>query len=168
MRIFLIGLMGSGKTYWGAKIAALRGWKFIDLDHLVEQREQMSIPEMFEKHGERYFRELESKYLKELSSLSNIVVAAGGGTPCFHDNISLMNRLGETYYLKVKPETAARRLENQINDRPLLKGKKQDELISFFQKQLKEREPYYLRASHIIDADNLSEEHLQKLFIPFS
>ncbi len=156
--------MGSGKTYWGEKIAAMLQWKFIDLDRFVEEREKMSISKIFEKQGENHFRKLEAKYLQEAASLENIVVAAGGGTPCFHGNMDFMNRVGETYFLKVRPETAAERLKEQINDRPLLKGKNQSELISFLEKQLKERESFYLKATRFIDGEKLDEEKLKQIF----
>lgn len=163
-RIFLIGLMGSGKTFWGEKIAALLHWRFIDLDRFIEQHEQMSIREIFEKHGEMHFRQLEGKYLKQMQSLHDIVIAAGGGTPCFANNMDEMNRMGQTYYFKVKPETAAERLKNHLRERPLLHGKNESNLNAFFKAQLKEREPFYLKAAHVIDAENLREEDLKALF----
>ncbi|HXH20069.1 MAG TPA: shikimate kinase [Chitinophagales bacterium] len=157
-RIFLIGLMGSGKTFWGEKIARLLGWKFIDLDSYIEEREKKSIPEIFERFGENHFRNLETKYLHELGSLNKIVVAAGGGTPCFNNNMEWMNQSGETYFLKISPETAAGRLKNQISTRPLLRGKNHEELILFLTKQLKEREQYYRMAKHIVDGEKLDDE----------
>jgi len=163
-RIFLIGLMGSGKSYWGEKIATLLKWKFIDLDKHIIAHEKMGIPEIFEKRGENYFRNLENKYLKDLLSLNNVVIAAGGGTPCFQGNMEMMNQNGETYYLKVKPETSAARLKGMTEERPLLKGKSGNDLVSFFTEQLKEREPFYSQASHIIDAEKLDENKLKKLF----
>ncbi|MDZ4846937.1 MAG: shikimate kinase [Chitinophagales bacterium] len=163
-RIFLVGLMGSGKTHWGKKIAANLGWQFIDLDGLIEENEQRSVADIFEKQGEAHFRALEKKQLEELTAFNNVVVAAGGGAPCFHNNMQLMNSLGETYYLKAKIETLVPRLLHQMNERPLLKGKTMNELPAFFTEQLKQREPFYLQASHIIEAEKLSEENLKEFF----
>lgn len=165
-RIFLIGLMGSGKTYWGRRIADILKWKFIDLDRYIEEREKMNIPGIFEKYGESNFRNLENKYLKELVSMNYIVVATGGGAPCFHGNMELMNRSGETFYLKAKVELSAKRLKSMTEERPLLKGTSPQDLIPLFIKQLKEREPIYLQAAQILDAEKLDEKKLKELFIP--
>src|ERR1051325_2976451 len=116
-RIFLVGMMGSGKTYWGEKIAANLGWKFFDLDKYIEEHEKMTITEIFENRGENYFRKVETKYLKELTAIESIVVATGGGSACFHGNMEMMNKAGETYYLKVKPETIKRRIKKEKKDR---------------------------------------------------
>lgn len=162
-RIFLVGLMGSGKTHFGKKIADFIGWNFIDLDQYIEEKEAMRIPQIFEKHGENHFRQLESKYLKEIVLLEQIVVATGGGTPCFHGNMEMMNRSGETWYLKITPATAAERVKHQIAERPLLKGKSSDDLVSFFTKQLKEREPFYARAKRRIHAEKMDERNWKEM-----
>lgn len=164
-RIFLVGLMGSGKTHWGKKISTHLGWQFVDLDKMIEENENMRISEIFEKHGEPYFRVLENKYLKELTTLNNVVVAAGGGTPCFYNNMQLMNSLGETYYLRAKIETIIPRLAVEVNARPLLRGKTKNELPAFFTEQLKQREPFYLQAAHVVEAEKLSEENLKEFFL---
>ncbi len=163
-RIFLVGLMGSGKSYWGQRIAAGLGWRFIDLDKMIEEKESMRISEIFEKRGEPYFRALEKKCLEELTAFSNVVIAAGGGAPCFHNNMQLMNSRGETYYLKARIETLIPRLLHQMNERPLLKGKTKNELPGFFTEQLKQREPFYLQASHVIEVEKLTEENLKEFF----
>lgn len=156
--------MGSGKTYWGEKAAGWLGWRFVDLDRYIEEQERMSISKIFQKHGEAHFRKLENKYLMQVEEFGNTVIAAGGGTPCFYDNIKQMNRMGKTYYLKTKPETAAARLKNQISERPLLHGKKEKELIAFLKNQLIERESFYLQARHTIESENLTEKNLPSLF----
>jgi shikimate kinase len=163
-RIYLVGLMGSGKSYWGEKIAAHLGWLFTDLDVLITEGENMSIPDIFNRFGEEHFRMLERKYLSETKNLNKAVVAAGGGTPCFFDNLEVMNRLGESFYLKVKPETAAERLRHQTAWRPLLKGKSSSEIVLFLSLQLKEREPFYLQAHHVIDADGIEEAAMLRKF----
>lgn len=163
-RIFLVGLMGSGKTYWGEKFAASLHWQFIDLDKWIAENEQKSILEIFTKHGEAHFRLLEKKYLHEiLIQVNHVVVAAGGGTPCFHKNMELMNRAGETYYLKANIETIVSRLRNEMQPRPLLAGKRKEELPEFFRQQLEQREHFYLQAKHILAVEKLNEEHLPNL-----
>lgn len=163
-RIFLIGLMGSGKTYWGERLAQLLRWRFADLDRYIETKEKQSIPEIFSLQGEKHFRSLESKYLRDFETMEQVVVAAGGGTPCFHNNMQLMNGCGSTFYLKAKPETVSARLKDEIHSRPLLKGKTVRELPAFFEQQLKEREPFYRLASHTIEAEKITSENLPELF----
>ena len=163
-RIFLIGLMGSGKTYWAKKIAAALHWKFADLDGFIEEREQMSITEIFGRFGENHFRLLEKKYLEELSRENKIVVAAGGGTPCFHNNMEVMNKTGETWYLKVEPALAAQRLKDISRERPLLKNKTGKELAQFLTSQLQRRERFYLQAKHIVEEEKLDGKKLTEVF----
>ncbi len=162
-RIFLVGLMGSGKSYWGRKIAAMLQWKFVDLDKHIAKHEKTSIPEIFKKHGESHFRTIENKYLKDMLLMERIVVATGGGTPCFRGNMKWMNRNGTTYYLKVKPETSAKRLKNQTENRPLLKGKSGNELVSFLTRQLKARKPFYAQAYRTLNAEILDEFQLEEI-----
>ncbi len=164
-RIFLIGLMGSGKTHWAQRLAKILGWKFVDLDKLIEEEEGLNIPEIFGQYGEHHFRNLEKKYLSKISAMNDVVVAAGGGTPCFNGNMDLMNKMGETYYLQVSVPTVVSRLEKKIEGRPLLQNKNSNELLSFLTKQLKEREQFYLKAKHVIDEEKLDEKKLKELFI---
>src|SRR5436853_6290275 len=95
-KVFLIGFMGSGKTFLGKQLAQLLNYEFIDLDEWIEQREKKSIAEIFSEDGEEYFRKKESQQLKLLAEKNNAVIATGGGTPCFHDNMKWMNDHGFT------------------------------------------------------------------------
>jgi shikimate kinase len=155
--------MGSGKSHWGKRIAELLHWQFIDLDNYIEEQEGLTIADIFNKHGEVHFRELEKKYLQETTGLRKVVIAAGGGTPCFFDNMEAMNRSGKTYYLKTKIATIISRLDKQTNDRPLLKGKSAADLPAFFEKQLKERERFYLQAAHIVEVEKLNDSNLKEM-----
>src|SRR5215217_1973749 len=110
--VFLIGFMGSGKTFVGKKLAQLLKTTFIDLDEVIEKSEEKTISQIFSQNGEEFFRERESHYLKSLSERSNVVIATGGGTPCFHDNMKWMNENGITIYLKAKSEILFDRLKN--------------------------------------------------------
>src|SRR5437773_11285939 len=97
--IFLMGFMGSGKTFFGKQLAQLLNYEFIDLDELIGKNEGATIAEIFFSKGEAYFRSKESSLLKSLSQNENAVIATGGGTPCFHDNMKWMNEHGITVYL---------------------------------------------------------------------
>jgi len=161
MKIFIIGFMGCGKTTWGRKLAAHLGYDFIDLDHALEEKAGMSIAEYFSGFGEDAFRALESSTLKEYAYPENTVISTGGGLPCFFDNMQWMNANGQTLYIQLSPKTLAERLENARVPRPVLQGKKGDELVAFITEKLNERESYYEQATHIIDGINLSVERLE-------
>jgi shikimate kinase len=155
--------MGSGKSHWGKRIAALLNWQFIDFDKFIEEKENLTIPQIFSTKGEVHFRALEKKYLEEVTRLDKAVIAAGGGTPCFYNNMEVMNRSGKTYYLKAQIATITSRLSTQVNERPLLKGKTTAELPAFFEKQLKEREPFYMQAAHVIEVEHLNDSNLKEM-----
>lgn len=158
--IFLMGLMGSGKTYWGRKLAKHLGIEFIDLDFLIEEKEGKTISEIFEQDGELRFRDLETFYLNSLMTKKDVVIALGGGTPCFNDNITSINVSGNSYYLKVDLDVIVNRLAVEKSTRPLIKNKNKHELKAFFEKQLKEREPFYRHAKHIVEVGKFNEPGL--------
>jgi shikimate kinase len=147
--IFLIGFMGSGKSTAGRMLAARLGYEFADLDKLIEEHEKMAITEIFALRGEDYFREVESRVLGTVLDRSGMVVACGGGTPCFYDNMQKMKLSGLTIYLKASTTVLARRLSGKVSKRPLVAGLEGDELRSHLQKLLSGREGWY-RQSHII------------------
>lgn len=129
MVFFLIGLPGCGKSTLGKKFAHVLKHPFYDLDHLIEAGENSTISELFLHHGEQKFRELEHKYLRETMGLEKAVVATGGGTPCFFNNMQVINELGLSIFLDVSPKEIAHRLsENGIAKRPMLKGKSREEI----------------------------------------
>lgn len=156
--------MGSGKSHWGKKLADLLNWNFIDLDKFIEEKESITIPGIFAQQGESHFRSLEKKYLEETTKADKTVIASGGGTPCFYDNMEVMNRTGETVYLKAQIKTIVERLSKKANTRPLLKGKSETELPAFFEEQLKKREPFYLQAKYIIEVEKLSDRNFVEIF----
>src|ERR1700744_2915746 len=162
MRVFIVGFMGCGKTKWGGKLAAHLGYDFIDLDHVLEAKAEMSVAEYFSSFGEDAFRQLESSILKETEYPENVVVSTGGGLPCFFDNMDWMNANGETLYIQLTPATLADRLENAKTKRPVLQDRKGDELIPFISAKLAEREGFYTRAKHIINGMDLSGERWEE------
>ena len=131
MIYFLIGFMGSGKSFVGKRLAEKLNCDFVDLDDYLVEKEGLSIAEIFEKYDENYFREKESIYLSHFFDKKNIVLATGGGAPCFFDNMKKMCNNGITIYLYISPTLLFERLSKQKEQRPLLKGKTDDELRDF-------------------------------------
>ena len=109
-KIFLIGFMGSGKTYWGKIWAAKCGLQFLDLDEVIEQEEKKSVDKIFEQNGEAYFRQRETEVLKTFTQKQNCIIACGGGTPCFNNNMQWMNDNGTTVYLLATPNQILQRV----------------------------------------------------------
>jgi shikimate kinase len=154
--VFLVGFMGCGKTSWGRKLAAGLGYDFIDLDHVLEAHTGITIAEYFSAHGEEEFRKLEAQILKETPYPQNTIVSTGGGMPCFFDNMDWMNTHGKTLYIQLSPKALANRLENAKTQRPVLQGKKGEELVTFIEHKLAEREQYYLQATHTVNGIDMS------------
>ncbi|MEO1514123.1 MAG: shikimate kinase [Bacteroidota bacterium] len=146
MQIFLIGFMGAGKSHTGRRLAQSLGFVFVDLDQYIQQKAGKSISEIFAAEGEAYFRELERDCLKEQQEES-LVVACGGGTPCFFDNMDWMNRQGITIFLDTHPSLILMRLQKGAAKRPLVAGKTREELQGYIEEKLAERRPFYEQAS---------------------
>ena len=159
-RVYLIGFMGCGKTSWGKKLATGLGYNFIDLDHVLEAQVGSTIAEYFASHGEEAFRKLESEVLKQTEYPENVIVSTGGGLPCFFDHMDWMNNHGQTLYIQLSPKGLASRLENAKTPRPVLQGKKGEELVEFIEHKLAEREGFYLQATHYVDGIDMSVEKL--------
>ena len=120
MRVFLVGFMGSGKSHTGRALAQRMGMPFIDLDEYVIARAGLSITEIFERHSEKFFRELERDVLLSTATLPFFVMATGGGTPCYHHLIDRLNELGTTVFLDVSTDLLLERLRPEAAHRPLL------------------------------------------------
>ncbi len=160
MKVFLVGFMGSGKTTIGKKLANYLKCDFIDLDKLIETKVGMSIVQYFELHGESAFRDLEREVLQKTDFPENVIIATGGGAPCFGDNMSWMNENGLVAYLSLSPKALASRLENSKTDRPLIRNLKGDELEGFISAKLAEREPFYNQSKFVVSASDLTAERL--------
>lgn len=149
MVFFLLGLPGCGKTTLGRKFAHVIGHPFYDLDHMIENGEGTKIPELFSQHGENKFREIEKHYLLKIKEFEFAVVATGGGTPCYFNNMELINQMGMSIFLDLSPKEISNRLsENGISKRPILKGKTREEIHITLEYLRQNRLPYY-RQSHI-------------------
>ena len=159
-KIFLIGFMGSGKTYWGERWASQSNLSFYDLDTLIEKNEGQSVMEIFEKKGEEHFRKKESAILRQFDNEDNYLIACGGGTPCFYDNMQWMNMEGITVYLKASPAEIMDRVLNEKTTRPLIKNLNRDELQLFIEQKLKEREPDYLQATLSLPVSGLTDHSI--------
>ncbi|GBU06839.1 shikimate kinase I [Bacteroidales bacterium] len=153
-RIFLIGYMGSGKTTVGKLLASNLNLEFIDLDGFIEGRYRKKIAQIFEEKGESGFRLIEHNALKEVSSLENIILATGGGTPCFYNNLEIMNKSGLTIYLKFSTEELSNRLF-RCTHRPLIQNKSLAELKIFIAQNIQQRTSFYEGAQEILDAEEM-------------
>jgi shikimate kinase len=158
--VVLVGMMSSGKTTLGKKLARLLGYRFVDLDKLIEKDQGMDIPSIFKTLGEPHFREVERKVLLEAQSQQGAVIASGGGAPCFFDNMDVINEMGISVYLDVSAADLARRIESHgKDDRPILSGA--SSLIDTLTAKITEREPFYsqaqIRLTGEIDIQHLYE-----------
>lgn len=153
--IILVGYMGSGKTTVGRQLALSLGVSFYDLDWYIEMRYHRTVAQIFNERGEDGFREIERNMLHEVAEFEDIVLSCGGGTPCFFDNMEYMNSLAETVYLKAKPEVLAMHLKMGKVERPLIKGKTDEELMEYIRQSLEVREPFYNQAKHTLDVSLL-------------
>jgi len=147
--VFLIGYMGSGKTTLGRMLAQEIAMPFLDLDHILEKETHRSIADIIRTDGELVFREREREVLHRVLSAEPGVVACGGGTPCFSDNMDRMRKAGIVVYLKLPPALLANRLRDEMAARPLLDGASSTSLEDFIRGHLAERETFY-REAHII------------------
>lgn len=156
-RLFLIGYMGSGKTTLGKAYARIQGLQFIDLDKYIEARRRKSVSDIFHDEGEAGFRRIECSMLREVGEFEDVVVAAGGGTPCFADNMDYMNRQGTTIFLDTSTDVLFRRLTVSHTRRPLLTGMADDELRRFMSQQLLQRMEFYKQAKLSFRGDELED-----------
>jgi shikimate kinase len=156
LRILLIGYMGAGKTTIGKALSDEMNIPFYDLDWYIEARMHRNIKQLFEERGEEGFRKIEQAMLHEVAENENVIIACGGGTPCFFDNMDYMNRQGTTVYLKAIPEVLYAHLKMGKTIRPLLLGKTEEEIGQLIVRQVAERESYYLKAKYVLNINLLS------------
>jgi shikimate kinase len=157
MTFFLIGFMGSGKTHWGKIWAEVYGLNFIDLDEVIEIKEGKTIATVFENDGEAYFRQTEAATLRSFDGAENVIIACGGGTPCFLGNMQWMNEHGTTIYLSSTAPEIFKRVLSKQEKRPLISKMNEEELLFFIEQKLNERAPFYAAATVTLSTGNLSE-----------
>ena len=153
---FLIGFMGSGKSYWGNMWSKQSGLPFFDLDTVIEEQHNKTIAQIFEQDGEPFFRNEETAAMHTFAAKKNCIVACGGGTPCFNNNMQWMNEHGTTVYLAATPVDIIKRVINEQEKRPLIKNIHPLELKIFIEQKLKEREPFYTTAKIILPVNEIT------------
>lgn len=162
MNIILLGYMSSGKTTVGKALARQLSARFIDLDEQISSNYQMSIPDMFQQKGELFFRKAERDTLNKILMSSNLepfVLSLGGGTPCYYNNIDVIQQASNitSIYLKVNIAELLNRLWKEKENRPLIAHYQDKEgLEEFIRKHLFERQFYYLKSNYTLDVSNLN------------
>ncbi|MBQ9077487.1 MAG: shikimate kinase [Muribaculaceae bacterium] len=173
--IFLIGYMGSGKSTMGRVVSRMTGMPFIDLDNYIESRFHHSVREIFAENGEERFREIERNMLHEVADFENVIVACGGGTPCFFDNMDYMNSHGHTVFLDTPINKLHSRLMRGRHKRPLIADKSDEELLEFIVEALDRRMEHYSKAQQRFstalletetEIDDTARQFIDQLSIP--
>lgn len=162
-RIFLIGMMGSGKSYWLKQLAKWNKSVGYDLDALIEMNEEKTIAEIFAEEGEAYFRKEETKILKWFKEKKKYVVATGGGTASFQENLDFMKKEGVVIWLDESIDVLVKRLVYDKERRPLIAALSDQELAAFLEQKLVERHPFYKQAHYRLTSDQITEASLKKL-----
>ena len=166
MKIFLVGFMGAGKTYWGQQLSQKLNLPFFDLDDQVVSHEGKPINEIFADSGEEYFRLLEKDTLHIITeSHDSFVMACGGGSPCYFNNVDYMNQSGTTVWINTPIDTLFNRLKEEKSRRPLIKDLSEVQLRNFIIKKFADRKIYYEQADVIVDDEPVQLDKLiEKIF----
>ncbi len=161
-KIVLVGLPGSGKSYFGRQLASALNFPFYDLDQLIEEKYQLKIPEIFSLYSEGQFRKWESATLEAfLDREDSFILASGGGCPCFNGNMDLINAKSTSVYLDVPiKEISARLGASRVNNRPMFSGLDQGEIILKLKSLLVERDYFYSQAKIKLSGEDFSAELL--------
>ncbi|WP_375562034.1 shikimate kinase [Bernardetia sp. OM2101] len=167
MLIYLIGMPASGKSTFGRLLAEKLNYNFLDLDALIEEDNNSTIPQIFEQKGEDFFRKEEQKALQLTFNLEKTIIATGGGTPCFFDNLEKMKENGIVCFLNIKINVLAQRTfeaqQKQNDNRPLFKDATSYEMLyEMIEKKWTERKKYYEQAHFEVENNNV-EMFLKKL-----
>lgn len=163
-KIFLIGFMCSGKTSLVKKLAKKLNVSFLDLDQLIENQEHCSITTIFNTKGEDYFRALETVVLKDvIDKNEHFVLSLGGGTPCFNNNMEIINQSGISIYLKYNAGILTSRLLDAKQTRPLIAGKNKEELNRFVVDLLAQREFFYHQSKFVVETNHITLSDIIKL-----
>ncbi len=159
--IFLIGFMGAGKSTVGKRLARKMDRSFLDTDQLIEKEFDCTITSFFEQYGEPHFRQVENNILNQLIAREDHpIIAAGGGLPCYHDNMELMNKHGITIYLHRPVKELFQRLRQNKHKRPLINQKSDEELLEFIEQMLSDREHFYKKANIIANRNQQQADNL--------
>jgi shikimate kinase len=162
MLIFLIGMMGSGKTAIGKLLAEAMGLPFFDTDEIISNLEGMSISTIFDRKGETYFRQAECELISQWK-ITDAIVATGGGLPCYNDVMGILNSKGKTVWIQVGADKLTARIIKGSDKRPLIKGKTPQEITSVIKKLAKERKPFYQQAQIKIRSEEEKDQTVRKI-----
>jgi len=162
-KIFLIGMMGSGKSYWIQKMTKWNKCVGYDLDALIEMNEEKTIAEIFNEDGEDYFRKVEAKILRWFKEKKKFIIATGGGTPCFQENMHWMKKEGIVIWLDESVEVLVKRLSSEKQQRPLIAKLSDAEIAAYIEDKLVERHSFYSQANYRLTSDQINEAGLKKL-----
>lgn len=163
--IVLIGFMGAGKSTVSDYLSTMFAMKIVEMDQVISEREEMSIPDIFATYGEEYFRDLETKLLVEMQSKKNTIISCGGGAALREENVAEMKKNGRVVLLTASPQTVYERVKDS-EERPILNGNNNMEYIAELME--KRREKYEAAADIVIQTDNktvlqICEELISKL-----
>ncbi len=159
--IILCGFMGCGKSTIGRKLSAKTEKEFVDMDRYIEAKAGLTVSDIFEKYGEEKFRELETEACKDLSEKSDLIIAAGGGTLTFQQNIDILSKTGRIVYIDVKYEMLCERLKRDTR-RPLLQVQNRNEVIK---ELLEKRRPIYERAASVYVDGNFTSTRVADIVL---
>lgn len=161
MRVYLIGFMGCGKTHWGRLLSEKLSIPFFDLDEQIVSNENKSINAIFDEEGEEYFRMKEKETLHMLSvGHETFIMACGGGTPCYYNNIDYMKKAGTVVWLNSSMEKLFERLLKEKDHRPLIRDLSNDQLKSYILKKFSDRRIFFQQASVIINEEDINLDFL--------
>ncbi len=158
--IVIVGFSGAGKSTVGKRLAKKLGMTFVDLDLYIEKKYHTAIPLLFQEYGESTFRTLETAALAEVLVMENAVIAVGGGTPCFDDNMAKINAQATSVYLQLDENELVEHLLHSKKKRPLTNHLSESELREYVKQNLAIREPYYLQAQKILTLENIESQLL--------
>ena len=164
-KIVLVGFSGAGKSTIAKKIARHLNFSVIDTDKILEEKYKISVYDAFEKYGETVFRQLEYKILGEALQQENVVIATGGGAPCFFDAMKRINEAALSIYIEMAPKSLTQRLLHAKVIRPLTKNKTEEELFAFVTEQLAVRAPIYKQAHLTVKGEDFNIEKLMQYAI---
>jgi shikimate kinase len=162
-KIFLVGMMGSGKSYWTKFLSKKLKTGGYDLDYLIETNEEKSIAEIFAEDGEEYFRKQESKILKWFKEKKSFVLGTGGGTPCYHDNMEWMNKNGLTIFIDPPISQLVERLIPEKAHRPLICGLSDEALTQFLTQKRLDRLAQYQQSKIKLSGNEITEQQFLKI-----
>jgi shikimate kinase len=163
-RIYLIGMMGSGKSHWAGKLGHFYHLPAYDLDRLIEEQAGKTIREIFDQEGEDAFRKLEAGRLRLGATGKKFVMATGGGTPCFYGNIDFMKSNGFVVWINPPADELLRRVSKSIETRPVLQGIRDPEALkAHLMALINKRRQWYSQADIVVEDDSTVEKIIEKI-----